>query len=264
MGFPQFGSRIEGCLGPKQCPPANGGERVDSWQPELEGLPPGCTQVPAIVNPRTGPWPPMIDEFPFEDPWFADGPQTNVGAPYVPGVDKPISQDLKGLYGHWLKHARRREKTPTFIQFAQDPAPPSVVQAPSIPATGMGMAAHNGNNNGTSGNEDSPSPNTLLALLRGTAPSTEVLGNNSEVSPVTALLRGAETNNRASADTTEVSTATALLRGLESDNVDAGKTSISNTTSPVGFDSETIELARSLGLNGILAEMEPQQKRQRC
>lgn len=90
------------------APPANGEERVNGWQPELEALPPGCSALPAVVNPRTEPWPALADNF----AWDFDGDSS--APPWLRGNAQPKkkpAQDattlygkhaLGGLYGRWL------------------------------------------------------------------------------------------------------------------------------------------------------------------
>lgn len=44
------------------APPANGEERVNEWDPQLEALPPYCDRPEPTVNPRQGPWPEVDGE----------------------------------------------------------------------------------------------------------------------------------------------------------------------------------------------------------
>lgn len=61
------------------APPANGEERVNGWEPELEALPAGRDYPPAIVNPRDGAWPEHYDKYAWDvsennvPPWMRSG-----------------------------------------------------------------------------------------------------------------------------------------------------------------------------------------------
>lgn len=86
------------------CPPANGEERVNGWQPELEAIPPGSEPLPAIINPRKEPWPHMVDPFAWDHdgesgapPWMRGGTKKASGTP-----QHSAKHALGGLYGHWL------------------------------------------------------------------------------------------------------------------------------------------------------------------
>lgn len=108
--FPDFAVALKAVWVRTNAPPSNGMERVDSWQPELEALPPGYSQVPSVVNPRNlahDAWPPMVDEFPFTDPWATDAP---VGPNSTPYIAPAAAQVTDGLYGHWWKGSCRREQ----------------------------------------------------------------------------------------------------------------------------------------------------------
>mmetsp|Transcript_31974 Transcript_31974/g.56499 ORF Transcript_31974/g.56499 Transcript_31974/m.56499 type:complete len:618 (-) Transcript_31974:14-1867(-) len=110
------------------APPCKGEERVRDWDPTLEALPPARERPPAVVNPRTEPWPYMMDDWPWEldgsnvPPWmrtFPTKPETpnqfkaaagmlssTPGSMVVSGGAAGTdygSHALGGLYGHWLR-----------------------------------------------------------------------------------------------------------------------------------------------------------------
>jgi len=63
--FPCAGVALHAIWVRSNAPPANGEERLNTWEPSLEALPAGCEPCEAIQNPRIGPWPHIPDEFPF-------------------------------------------------------------------------------------------------------------------------------------------------------------------------------------------------------
>jgi hypothetical protein len=91
------------------APPANGEERVNSWQPELEALPLEWSAPPqAIVNPRKDPWPFLVDQWAWDfegesnvPPWM----RSTVGGGKKAAANQPSSgsSQFGGLYGHWIK-----------------------------------------------------------------------------------------------------------------------------------------------------------------
>jgi len=76
--FPSAGVALHAIWIRSNAPPSNGEERLNSWEPSMEALPPGCEPCEAIQNPRTGPWPDVVDDFPFiladtsVPPWMMD------------------------------------------------------------------------------------------------------------------------------------------------------------------------------------------------
>lgn len=111
--FPSAGVALHSVWIRSNAPPANGEERVNSWEPELEALPSGREAPAAIINARTQPWPHVVDPWPFDlgdnsvPPWMSTpkpcGPS--------PGDDgRSLSVAVRalagGLYGRWLKEAR--------------------------------------------------------------------------------------------------------------------------------------------------------------
>jgi hypothetical protein len=95
-------------------PPANGEERVNSWQPELEAIPPGWSRPLAIANPRKEPWPAMKDPFPWDfdgesdvPPWMRSGKPKDKAKTQVPSTYG--KHRLGGLYGHWIQEVQQMQ-----------------------------------------------------------------------------------------------------------------------------------------------------------
>merc|ERR1712151_1271574 len=72
--FPSAAIAIHAIWVRTNAPPTKGEERVNSWDPDLEAVPMGLVKQPCIVNPRTTPWPDMVDPWPWTAEWATDAP----------------------------------------------------------------------------------------------------------------------------------------------------------------------------------------------
>lgn len=108
------------------APPNNGEERVNSWDPDLEALPPGRQPPDPIKNLRVEPWPAMTDLHPFKSghnsapPWMTSSSACPAGDPTNDRDGRSSKKPrvcfrrqfaalavISGPYGHWLKLLRR-------------------------------------------------------------------------------------------------------------------------------------------------------------
>jgi hypothetical protein len=121
--FPCAGVALHAVWIRSNAPPNKGEERVNSWDAELEALPPGSVAPPPVVNPRTGHWPHHVDPHRFilgdtsVPPWMmaTDG-KKSAGKDAVPAAAAAVlpAQAPGGLYGRWLKQAERGELHPSW------------------------------------------------------------------------------------------------------------------------------------------------------
>jgi len=116
--FPSSAVAVHAIWVRTNAPPKNGEERVNGWDPELEALPPGCTALQSIVNPRKlaeNPWPDMEDEFPFDKgnndapPWMQTSPSVAPGTqPPLRGALRPALVGAGGAIRPLIERARAR------------------------------------------------------------------------------------------------------------------------------------------------------------
>lgn len=95
------------------APPANGEERVNDWQPELEALPSGWSYPEKLVNDRKGPWPHHVDPFAWDisgnnvPPWMRD---PSVKTTNVPSAVPVVPKAAAATPDEWTAPAKKKKK----------------------------------------------------------------------------------------------------------------------------------------------------------
>mmetsp|Transcript_9190 Transcript_9190/g.23599 ORF Transcript_9190/g.23599 Transcript_9190/m.23599 type:complete len:545 (-) Transcript_9190:124-1758(-) len=145
--FPCAAVSLHGVWIRSNAPPKNGEERVNSWEPHLEALPIGCAEIAAVVNTRKGPWPYMVEPFPFDDgdnsapPWMQTRKSSSSSFCSGVGTDGGSQSgimSLGGLYGHWLKKARAEGKYHLWRGGASAAAPAPAAKLAAVAAPRVG------------------------------------------------------------------------------------------------------------------------------